>query len=50
MPGKPRVFMPYIGGFPQYDGICQDVATSDYRGFTLRPALAGDRGSSAAEA
>ncbi len=50
VPGKPRVFMPYIGGFPAYDGICQDVATADYRGFTLRSALAADRGSSAAEA
>jgi cation diffusion facilitator CzcD-associated flavoprotein CzcO len=50
VPGKPRVFMPYIGGFPAYDGICQDVATADYRGFTLHPALAADDGSSAAEA
>src|SRR5262245_10550031 len=38
VPGKPRVFMPYIGGFPRYDDICRDVAADDYRGFTLTPA------------
>ena len=48
VPGKPRVFMPYIGGFPQYTGVCDDVAAAGYRGFTLsrvssrapRPAVA----------
>jgi len=40
VPGKPRVFMPYIGGFPRYDEICRDVAADDYRGFTLTPATA----------
>jgi cation diffusion facilitator CzcD-associated flavoprotein CzcO len=38
VPGKPRVFMPYIGGFPRYDEVCRDVAADDYRGFTLTPA------------
>ncbi|HKA94062.1 MAG TPA: NAD(P)/FAD-dependent oxidoreductase [Acidimicrobiia bacterium] len=38
VPGKPCVFMPYIGGFPRYDDICRDVAADDYRGFTLSPA------------
>ena len=33
--GKPRVFMPYIGGFPTYVGICADVAANDYEGFTV---------------
>ncbi len=33
--GKPRVFMPYIGGFGNYGKICADVAESGYRGFTL---------------
>ena len=40
VPGKPRVFMPYIGGLPRYSQICNDVAASDYRGFTLTPATA----------
>lgn len=35
VPGKPRVFMPYAGGFARYAEICRDVAQNDYRGFTL---------------
>jgi cyclohexanone monooxygenase len=38
IPGKPRVFMPYIGGLGAYRQICDDVATDGYRGFTLTPA------------
>jgi cyclohexanone monooxygenase len=38
VPGKPRVFMPYIGGFPRYREICDDVAADGYRGFTVIPA------------
>jgi cyclohexanone monooxygenase len=37
VPGKPRVFMPYIGGFPRYREICDDVAANAYRGFALTP-------------
>lgn len=33
--GKPRVFMPWIGGFPAYVAACQDVADNGYRGFVL---------------
>jgi len=40
VPGKPRVFMPYIGGFPRYNETCEAVAADDYRGFTLTPASA----------
>ncbi len=32
IPGKPRVFMPYLG-FPAYAEKCQQVADSDYAGF-----------------
>ena len=35
VPGKPRVFMPYAGGFARYRGICDDVAAQGYRGFHL---------------
>ena len=35
VPGKPRVFMPYAGGFARYTGICNEVAESGYRGFAL---------------
>jgi cation diffusion facilitator CzcD-associated flavoprotein CzcO len=38
VPGKPRVFMPYIGGLPRYTEVIEGVADADYRGFTLSPA------------
>ena len=34
VPGKPRVFMPYIGGFPAYVEKCDAVAANRYEGFT----------------
>ena len=37
IPGKPRVFMPYIGGVGAYRQICDDVAAKGYAGFTLAP-------------
>ncbi|GAA3742309.1 cyclohexanone monooxygenase/phenylacetone monooxygenase [Spinactinospora alkalitolerans] len=33
VPGKPRVFMPYVGGVGRYRRICTEVAADDYRGF-----------------
>jgi cyclohexanone monooxygenase len=35
IPGKPRVFMPYVGGFNVYRDRCDEVAANDYEGFTL---------------
>ena len=35
IPGKPRVFMPYVGG--HYRQICNEVAAEGYRGFRLSP-------------
>ena len=35
IPGKPRVFMPYIGGFPAYVEYCKTVQTSGYDGFSI---------------
>jgi cyclohexanone monooxygenase len=35
IPGKPRVFMPYIGGFPKYVAKCTEVAAAGYAGFAL---------------
>ncbi len=43
VPGKPRVFLPYVGGFPQYRSTCDDVAAEGYRGFTLSTAGAAER-------
>jgi cation diffusion facilitator CzcD-associated flavoprotein CzcO len=33
--GKPRVFMPYIGGVGPYRERCDEVAAKDYEGFVL---------------
>ena len=35
IPGKPRIFMPYIGGVGTYRQICNDVAAKGYEGFAL---------------
>ena len=35
VPGKPRVFLPYIGGVDAYRGICEDVVERDMLGFAL---------------
>jgi cation diffusion facilitator CzcD-associated flavoprotein CzcO len=35
VPGKPRVFMLFVGGFAVYNDICADVADAGYKGFTL---------------
>ena len=35
VPGKPRIFMPYIGGVGAYRQICDDVAAKGYEGFVL---------------
>lgn len=34
VPGKPRVFMPYLG-YPQYVQKCQEVVNNGYQGFAL---------------
>lgn len=33
VPGKPRVFMPYLGGVGKYRRICDEVADNGYMGF-----------------
>jgi cyclohexanone monooxygenase len=38
IPGKPRIFMPYIGGVGVYRQICDDVAAKGYEGFTMTAA------------
>jgi len=35
IPGKPRIFMPYVGGVGAYRQKCDDVAAKGYDGFTL---------------
>lgn len=36
IPGRPRVFMPYIGGFPVYVTKCNEVMANGYKGFVLK--------------
>jgi cyclohexanone monooxygenase len=38
IPGKPRIFMPYIGGVGNYRKKCEEIAAAGYRGFVLKPA------------
>ena len=41
IPGKPRIFMPYIGGVGVYRQICNNVAANGYEGFALTAAERG---------
>jgi len=38
IPGKPRIFMPYIGGVGAYRQICNHVAAKGYKGFAMTTA------------
>ena len=38
VPGRPRVFMPYIGGFPIYVQKCNEVMTKGFEGFVIEGA------------
>lgn len=38
--GKPRIFMPYIGGAGSYREICDKVVADGYDGFSFEPASA----------
>lgn len=35
VPGKPRVFMPFVGGFGVYGEIIAEVAAAEYKGFDV---------------
>ena len=37
VPGKPRVFLPYVGGVGEFRAKCDQVAADGYDGFTLTP-------------
>ena len=38
IPGKPRLFMPYIGGVGAYREICEEIVANNYRGFKFEKA------------
>jgi len=44
IPGKPRVFLPYIGGVGAYRDHCAKVAANSYEGFTTTGDQEGDDG------
>jgi cyclohexanone monooxygenase len=35
IPGKPAVFMPYVGGVQAYTAKCNEVVAKGYEGFVL---------------
>ena len=35
VPGKPRVFLPYVGGVDRYRKLCDEVVRRDYLGFAF---------------
>jgi cyclohexanone monooxygenase len=37
IPGKPRIFMPYVGGVEAYKKRCDAVAAAGYKGFQISP-------------
>jgi cyclohexanone monooxygenase len=41
IPGKPRLFMPYIGGVGTYPKICEQIVTEGYKGFRFEAETAG---------
>jgi cyclohexanone monooxygenase len=38
IPGKPQLFMPYVGGVGTYRQICDEIAAKGYPGFSFGPA------------
>ena len=50
VPGKARVFMPYIGGLPLYTDVIGRVAAERYRGFHLGDATTANQAASSATA
>ena len=48
IPGKPRVFMPYFGGFERYWQHCDEIVADGYRGFTLSRSDSAEKASNVA--
>jgi cyclohexanone monooxygenase len=48
IPGKPRVFMPYIGGVGVYREKCDEVAAKGYEGFRFSGAPEAETAAAAA--
>jgi cyclohexanone monooxygenase len=39
VPGKPRIFMPYVGGVGEYRRQCEEIVEAGYEGFVLQSSL-----------
>ena len=35
VPGKPRIFMPYVGGFGRFERTCDEIAARGYEGIEM---------------
>jgi cyclohexanone monooxygenase len=46
IPGKPRIFMPYIGGVGTYRLECDEVAANGYEGFYMTELAGGSSSAS----
>jgi cyclohexanone monooxygenase len=44
VPGKPRMFLAYVGGFNTYTARCEEIAKGGYKGFQFSAAKAGTSG------
>lgn len=42
IPGKPRIFMAYLGGVPGYRAICEESRAKGYAGFAVSGETGGD--------
>jgi cyclohexanone monooxygenase len=42
VPGKPRMFLAYVGGFNTYTARCEEIAKGGYKGFQFSAAKAGN--------
>ncbi len=42
IPGKPRIFMAYLGGVPGYRAMCNDSRAKGYAGFTVSGETSGE--------
>jgi cyclohexanone monooxygenase len=38
VPGKPRTFLPYVGGVGEFRRLCDEEAAGDYPSFVLATA------------
>jgi cation diffusion facilitator CzcD-associated flavoprotein CzcO len=45
IPGKTRVFLPFLGGFPDFQDRVENIAENDYEGFKLAESVRGLRSS-----